>query len=564
MFPRMSRRAGLILFVSFAALFLLVNRAAYQGYFQDDEIDNIAWTPYVPLTQYGLSLVSPKFEANNFRPTGHFYFYLCEKLFHLNFPAWVAVLQAIHLLNVWLLWLVLRRLGAPPLAAGAACLFFGLHMALFDAMWKPMYVFDVLCATFCLLAIFLYCGRRYVAAFVCFWVAYKAKEVAVMLPLVLAALELWFGDGAWKRRCLRLAPFFLASLSFGLQGLLLNPNQNNEYTFRFTAAALAQSSVYYASRVFLVPYLGFAVLLAPVLWKNRRACFGVAAMLALFFPMLFLPGRLFSAYCYVPFLGLAAIFSVLAEQSRVVGLAVFFLIWSFQDLRELRQDRRATLALDHDNRQWITAVGRYAQSAPKPDAVIWSGIIPGFAAWGVEGAVHYFYRDNNIPVAYIDDPKAAALLHLPGAIMLNWNNGTHALYIRGIGPEAAAPYLRMDGSEPVEQLLEGWYNLEGNFRWTEPTAVAQLRRPPGATRFELRVLAGEAQIKAVGALTIAVTLGDQPLAPQKLTKSGWQMLTWDLSPAPAGPVKVTITTSPPFHPPGDSRTLGAAVGGLGF
>ena len=89
---------------------------------------------------------------------GHYYFHAVEELAGLKFPPYVAVLHALHLLNVWLLWLVMRRLGAAPFAAAAACLFFGLHMALFDDVWKPMYVFDVLCATFCLLS--LWAGRR--------------------------------------------------------------------------------------------------------------------------------------------------------------------------------------------------------------------------------------------------------------------------------------------------------------------------------------------------------------------------------------------------------------------
>jgi len=49
-------------------------------------------------------------------------------------------------------------------------------------LWKPMYVFDLFCATFCLASILLYTHRRYVLSFVAFWLAYKSKELAVMLP----------------------------------------------------------------------------------------------------------------------------------------------------------------------------------------------------------------------------------------------------------------------------------------------------------------------------------------------------------------------------------------------
>ena len=147
---------------------------------------------------------------------------------------------------------------------------FAFHMALFEAIWKPMYVFDVLCGTFCVLSLLAYSRQRWILSFVAFWLAYKAKEVAVMLPLVLVCYEYWFG----KRRWLRLAPFFLVSLSFGIQGILLNPNQDNDYTFRFTPAALAKTSVFYADRLFLVPYLGFLLPAAAYVSRNRRTWFG--------------------------------------------------------------------------------------------------------------------------------------------------------------------------------------------------------------------------------------------------------------------------------------------------
>ncbi|HUK19023.1 MAG TPA: hypothetical protein VLW65_21530 [Bryobacteraceae bacterium] len=560
----MPKRLGLVIFLAFTAIFLLLNRAAYKGYFQDDELDTISWTPYTPATHYLEAALSPRFQPGNFRPVGHFYYYVALHLFGLDFPKWIALLHAIHLLNVWLLWLVLRRLGAPPAAAGCACLFFGLHAALFDAVWKPMYAFDVLCATFCLLAIFFYCGRHWLLAFAMFWLAYKAKEVAVMLPLVLAAVELWFGKGEWKRRWLPLAPFFAAALSFGLQGILLNPNLDNAYTFRFTPGAVAQTSVFYASRVFLLPYLGFALPLAALIWRSRRVWLGLAAMGLLFFPLLFLPGRMFSAYCYVPFIGLAILFAGVAETVRPAWMAAFFVIWSLHDVGEIRLERRATLALDDQVRTLVTTIARFARTAPHPDAVVYAGAIQGFAYWGEVGAIHYLFHDGRLPVAYIDDPQSAALMRAPRVALLNWNSGTHTLSIRLRAPETQAAYIQMDGSEPVEQLAEGWYGLEGDYRWTATRAEVQLKRPAGANRFELRALAGAAQIQAVGQLTVRVGLDGRELGAGAFKAAGWQTLGWDLPPAQAGSARVTISTSPPFKPANDQRTLGIAVGALGF
>src|SRR5262249_47537252 len=156
------------------------------------------WIPYAPASEYLKTALSLRFQAENFRPVGHYYFHLSEYLFHMDFPKYVAIIHALHLLNAWMVWLLARRLGASPLAASAGAVLFTFHMALFDAVWQPMYVFDILCASLCLASILLYSHRDWVLSFVAFWLAYKSKELAVMLPAVLACYEVWFGKRRWK------------------------------------------------------------------------------------------------------------------------------------------------------------------------------------------------------------------------------------------------------------------------------------------------------------------------------------------------------------------------------
>ena len=431
----MSKRAGLILFAAFVALFLTVNRDAYRGYFQDDEIDNLSWAPYLGPLEFLKGAASPRFQANNFRPVGHYYFHAVEEIAGLDFPVFVAVLHAFHLLNVWLLWLVARRLGASRFAAAGACLFFGLHMALFDNFWKPMYVFDVLCATFCLLSLWCYASERWVLSFAAFWLAYKSKELAVMLPVVLLAFEIWFGKRRWKP----LAPFFLTSLSFGVQGILGNPNRDNDYTFRFTAAALATTSVFYAGRVFLIPYLGFVVPAIAFLARGhmssaRRAWFGLAAMGSFLFPVLFLPGRVFSGYCYLPFAGLAIAITGLADAASPAALGLFLALWLPMDIHELRLRRRDTLANDDEVRTWMSAVGRFAAGKQRVDAFVFSGTPAGFHQWGIEGTLKYFYERNDLTVKPIGGPDAAALIAARRVAMLNWDAARKRLDIVMRGP----------------------------------------------------------------------------------------------------------------------------------
>jgi hypothetical protein len=428
----MSKRAGLLLFVAFAALFLTVNRDAYRGYFQDDEIDILSWAPYLGPMDFLQGAATPRFQPNNFRPVGHYYFHAMEEIAGLNFPVYVAVLHAFHLLNVWLLWLMIRRLGAAPFAAAAACLFFGLHMALFDDFWKPMYVFDVLCATFCLFSLWCYASGRWVLSFAAFWLAYKSKELAVMLPVVLGAFEIWFGQRRWKP----LVPFFLTSLSFGVQGILGNPNKDNDYTFRFTAAALAKTGTFYAGRVFLIPYLGFIVPAFAFLARNRRTWFGLAAMGLFLLPLLFLPGRMFSAYCYLPFAGLAIAIAGLAEGASPAALALFLALWLPMDIHELRVRRRETLANDDEVRTWMAGVRRFAAGAERVDGFVFSGTPGGFHQWGVEGALKYFYERGDLTVKRAGDADAAALMGTRRVALLNWDAGRKRLDIVVRGPGA--------------------------------------------------------------------------------------------------------------------------------
>ena len=421
----MSKRAGILLFVAFAALFLVLNHGAWQGYFQDDEIDNLSWTPYLSPLDFLKGVATPFFQPNNFRPVGHYYFHAVEELAGLRFPAYVAVIQAFHLLNVLLLWLVVRRLGAPPVAAAAACLFFGLHMALFDDFWKPMYVFDVLCSTLCLLSLWCYMRGRWLLSFAAFWLAYKSKELAVMLPVALAAWEWWFGQRRWAR----LAPFFLVSLSFGLQGMWSNPNRDNDYTFRFTPSALSSTAAFYAGRVFLLPYLGFVVPFFALLARNRRTWFGLAFMACFLLPLLFLPGRLFSAYCYLPFIGLAIALTGLTAAASPAALALFLVLWLPMDIRELRLRARETLARDAAIRAWMTGVRRFAAAGEQVDAFVFSGAPAGFQRWGIEGALKYYYERQDLKIRSSAEGGAGPVPPERRVAVLDWDPARNRLDI---------------------------------------------------------------------------------------------------------------------------------------
>jgi hypothetical protein len=507
-------------------------------------------------------LASPRLLSGNFRPVGHAYFAVAGRAFALDFPRYIPFLHLLHILNGWLVWRIARRLGVSPWAASAGALFFAFHMACFDNYWKPMYVFDVLCATFSLASFLFWTRRNWVLSFLAFWLAYKSKELAVMLPAVFLLYEYWLGKRQWKP----LIPFFLVSLSFGLQGLFLNPNRDNDYTFRFTPLAIFTTVRYYASRVFLVPFAGLLLAAVPFFVRDRRVWFALAATLLLFLPLLLLPGRIFSAYCYVPFTCLALAFAVLAEgRNRAVVLACC-IVWTGWNEYHLRRYRRQALAQADENRTYIAGVGEFVRANPTTSVFVYDGTPSAMHSWGVTGTLRYFAGSRPLEIRSVVDKDVRNLIRSDSVAILAWNQRFRKLAITARAPGTPdRSYLVMNRETPLWQLDDGWYPQEGTFRWARPDAAVHLRRPPGASAFELTVNMGPGQYADTGGSTVTVRLDGAALGTTHFRVQGWQTARWPLPAGSPGRCRVEIHADPVYHPSNqDPRVLGVAVVSLGF
>jgi hypothetical protein len=414
--------AGVVL----AILFIALNRSAYDGFFSDDDLDTLSWAPYLRYGTWLRNLLSPAFSPDNFRPVGHLFYKLMGQSFALNFPPWMTPIFAIHLINGLLLFLLMRRLGIRQWSALAGTAFFTLSAAAFDAYWKPMYIFDLLCTTFCLASILLYVSRRWVLSFVAFWLAYKAKEPAVMLPAVLAVYEYWLGE----RRFRVLIPFLLAALSFGLQGLVLNPNTDNDYTFRFTLGALAKTIPFYSRRFLMLPFSGLA-LFALALVKDRRIWFALAAMSLFIAPLLFLPARLFDAYLYLPLAFAAIALAVAASRVNPVCAWIALVIWMPFNIRQLRVQESGQLSRDDQAYAFVSEIVTWAGRNPAIRTFIYDGTPDSFHAWGVTGAWGIAHRTTgDQPVWPAGSAEANQAQATETVAWGTWDRAKHQLLIR--------------------------------------------------------------------------------------------------------------------------------------
>jgi len=424
------------LFPLLAVVFLVLNLRAYHGYFQDDELDTLTWASSVAPLDFLKLTISPRFSLSNFRPVGAYYYHVVSLLFAFDFPKFVLPLQLAQLLNAWLLWKIIRKLGLDVFAAFVGVSFYLFHAALLDACWKPMYVFDLLCTTFCLLSFLCWLHDRLIVSFIAFWLAYRAKELAVMMPFVLVSYEYLLGQKRWKQ----LLAFFAVSLSFGLQGILLNPNRGeaNEYAFRFTFPALRTTASFYASALFLFPFGGFLLMPMSFLVRDRRLWLGLISTLAFLVPLLFLPGRLFAVYWCLPLTGVAIGLAAGTTHHKRIA-AVFLILWLPWTLVHLRHSQRENLRLAHGNQAFVERVFECARLAPKQMTFVYDGVPEGFHSWGVTGAIRCAYRRKDQLILWIDAPGARDLVRSGDAILLHWDHTSPPLRIVSNPPLAQRP-----------------------------------------------------------------------------------------------------------------------------
>jgi hypothetical protein len=559
-----SFRRGALLFLLTALLFLIANRAAYKGWFSDDDLDNLGWTRRSDMATFVVGLVSPKFAEFNFRPTGHLYYHLLGRAVGVDFRWYVALLHAFHLLNVWLVWRILRRTGLGVQGALAGALFFAFHLALFDAWWKPMFVFDVLCGTFSFLTVLLYLSGHWLWALAPFWLAYKAKELAVAVPVFLLLHELLAGERKWKR----LLPYFAVAASFTLQGVMANRAVDNDYSLRFTWEAVKKTSVFYLSKVFLAPYAGFVALPLLALWRGPRAPWmrwGVLGFLVLLGPLWFLPGRMFAVYLYVPMVAVAVLAGHLAERVKPVWVVAFFLLWIPYNYRLLRMERAVALNVGPENRAWFESVGSFLQSNPGLRRVIYDGRPAHLADWGVAATFRWFRPEPEFEFLAFTDERTPAALQRPGTGMVSWENVDRRLLTNVRTEQVGYSWIDFAKDAPIWLLDEGWFGLEARFRWTKPRAKVRLLRPAAAKEFVVYVNLGPGQQQAMGGLDAEVRLDGVSLGKRRATRVAWQEMVWELKAGGPGTVVAELVVDPPFVPGGgDPRQLGAAVLAIGF
>ena len=89
-----------LLALAILTIFVIANRAAVEGYFSGDDLDNLSWATIMGTSGLIHAFVTPVFSETNTRPTGALFYRLAGLSFGLDFPKYVPFLFAIHIVNV--------------------------------------------------------------------------------------------------------------------------------------------------------------------------------------------------------------------------------------------------------------------------------------------------------------------------------------------------------------------------------------------------------------------------------------------------------------------------------
>lgn len=553
----MLRRNALLLFV-LLGLFVTFNKAAFQSYFSDDDFSNLLTARWIPWLGLPKAILSVGFHTN-VRPLGLAYYKVLGLTGGFHFTPYVVVLQALHVATALMLWVFLRRLGIDPWAAGLGCFFFMLHMSALPAYWKPMYVFDVLCGFWVIMSLLFYQRDSFVLSFTCAWLGFRSKEMELMLPFFLLLYEWQLGKKRWKP----LVPFFLMSLSFGIQALLQQKGPETVYSMRLTLPGLWSRISYYGTRLLYAPVSGLMISAGLLLLRIPMVWFGVLGFWVLLAPMLFFPGLGSGAYLYVPLLAFTVALAA-AAQWKPWWAVVFLAIWIPASYQQLRVNRSPLLAYRYEHRPYVEQVLAYFAAHPAPKAVVYEGTPADFHVWGQEGLFRYTLENHDLPVHSILEPEALAVIRRPGTVLLTWDVLRHRLltdHFRGAGYELS--YVDFEETNPVWQLKEGWKPLIGGCRWVAPRSVITLRQPRGQLILSIRAGLAPGQAERLHEL-LQISSPVQMIGDYRFTKSGFQTMSWKVSSPVESIQDFEITVSPEFRASEHTDALGIRICAVGF
>jgi hypothetical protein len=341
--------AGFFLFFTWRGLLL---------YYSGDDMMNLYgyWSkPVSALVKANLFFWTPYY-----RPFGGIVYRTLFGIFGFNPVPLYIVFYAAMLLNLWLAYLVFKRIGGSREIAGIATLLYAFHGKFDYLYYNAGSMYDVFCFLFFFLALLIYLRARVEGRFPSVWgtlgflaclvCALNSKEMAAALPVIVLVYELIFHTPDFRsvpalfRWCWRegrmallgaLIVLIYMPAKLGSAGIGHDPAYMPSYTW---TRWLADTGTYLAELLYrnsstgelgvapltLLGVVGFYGLLAAIaLWMRSRVLwFGLLFFFITLLPVSFIPARL-GFVLYLPLAGVALYVAVCLVRFKEALWALF-------------------------------------------------------------------------------------------------------------------------------------------------------------------------------------------------------------------------------------------------
>ena len=367
----------------------------------------------------------------NDRPGGELAIRGMYELFWLRAGPYNLAWLCAHLANCAILAALLARI-LPPVRVALATLLAGCWFSTLTAVHWVGAVFDLLAATWCLLAVLTYVqageaqqrNRRWLhagLALLFHLLAIRTKELALALVVALAAWDwLCFQDDGVKARLRRLAPHIALTLFFMVVYAHLYAGERQQfkaspYELSLSPSRIIEGVGYYFAQAFYAfapgsqetnigVGLGFAALVVAISCASRAGIASLLSAIALCAAVLLLSRQRHPLYLYVPHFFIAAAICSAFPRSRVATWALVVAI-------AVLLGWPAKTGYLRDARHFVLLKGAYSQSlfydyarrmqdvrAPRQVKVAVAETYFDPFSWGPGSAIQLYHRNPDIQV----------------------------------------------------------------------------------------------------------------------------------------------------------------------
>lgn len=242
-----------IIYAILAVTAIIYSRALFNGFASLDDDDYLFDNPFIKHFNFeSLKEIFSSFYLGNYHPLTTLTYLFEYKLYGLNAFPYHLFNILLHLMNVWLVYILINKLSVNRITALIVSLFFAIHPMHVESVAWISERKDVLYSLFYLLALIAYmrytksgfARKHYFATLVFFILSLLSKSASVTLPILLLAIDMYqkrkFNAGMLMEKI----PFLLLSVLFGILALLSQQGAMKEVSGTFT----------FLDRIFLFSY----------------------------------------------------------------------------------------------------------------------------------------------------------------------------------------------------------------------------------------------------------------------------------------------------------------------